>query len=294
MRSLLLTLLSLSPAVAAVSWIPGVSNRTVAGVPFATGLNITNRDSGTATLQLSFLPAGDPSSAPAPLTRMLNSGETLSAQDALAELFSLSETSGAIRVSVDQAVLIGASRHTVSPAPVLFGTDVPVIPDDELLETGAIGDALWVSESADPSSGFSTRFQVYLADAGVTGELRLYDADGKLLVTDPLTGGPRLVEVTAASLLSAPLELGRAELRVSNGRAFGWVEMQWRAAGMRNCPAVALHDRTDHLRQCSRAAGPTPPGRHSPRSPIALHREPRRQQTGPKAPWRMASLRPKG
>jgi hypothetical protein len=50
-------------------------------------------------------------------------------------------------------------------------------------------------------------------------------------VKNPLTGGPGLVEVSAASLLAGPLPVGRAELRVSGGLAAAWAEMRDNVTG---------------------------------------------------------------
>jgi len=224
------------PARASVWWILGAGNVTSAsGVPFVTDLHLANNGTAAANLQISFFPTGGNPPFPA-IGRSLAAGGSASFLDVLNQLWSLKEMSGAVRISSDQPLLLSASRHTnqaqgqASPPPT-FGTDLAVIADEDLLGNGAIGDALWVSESGDPSSGFTTRFQVYLADPNVAAELRIYDATGNLVNTRPFSGGPGLFETTTQSLLTAPLALGRAELRVSNGRAAGWAEMRDNVTG---------------------------------------------------------------
>jgi hypothetical protein len=157
---------SLAPMQASVYWIPGAANQTsAAGTPFVTEVHVTNLSSATANVQISWLPAGVSSAPPPPAAQTLAAGGTLSLTDAVSQLWSLSESSGAIAISADQPVQIAASRHTAASAPASFGSDLPVIATEDFLTDGMIGDALWVSDSGDPSSGFSTRFQVYLADA---------------------------------------------------------------------------------------------------------------------------------
>src|SRR5262249_31630475 len=99
---------------------------------------------------------------------------------------------------------------------------LPVIAEEDLFESGSVGDLVWISQSAVVS--------IHLAGPNSAADLLLFDDAGKKIASKSVSGGPATIRV-AVSNLAAELALPRAELRVNAGRATAAAELTDNVSG---------------------------------------------------------------
>ena len=152
-------------------------------------------------------------------------GQTLELADALANLWSLAGQTGAVTVSFDQAVEITAYKYADTPSRGRIGTPLPVIAESDLLESGAVADLVWISQSADPASGSSATLGFYLSVPGSSATVSLYDQSGKQVGQTSVSGGPQYSNIAVGSLIQTNLPIARAQIQVGSGRVTAYSEI---------------------------------------------------------------------
>ena len=215
-------LASASLAFAETTYLPGAAEVSgLAGARFSSTLDLTNAGSAGTTVTIGLVPmAGKP--APAPVTRTLAAGESLRIPSALKTLFGLADgAAGTITVSSADALLASLSTQNVAAPEGAYGLGLLPVPETDLLGAGETGHAIWVSQSADTSTGYRTNLSVTLADAGSVVEVRVFDAEGHLAGTATVTAEtPSVWQQPASALVgTVNLPVGRAEFEVKAGRA---------------------------------------------------------------------------
>ncbi|MFI5182220.1 MAG: hypothetical protein ACHQPI_12595 [Thermoanaerobaculia bacterium] len=198
--------------------IPGTAN--VAGqngTRFVSDLAVTNAGTVPAQLTISLVPAGG--TTPNQVT--LNGGETVVYRNLLDRLWG-AQGSGATQVSSDVPLVIRGRTYNTA-ASGTFGVALPVFADEQLLSLGDTGDSLWISQSADGSSGYRTNVAVVFPDdGGGAATVTIFDADGNQIGTrDYGLDAPGFQQFSVSSFAGA-VSVGRAEIVVTRGRAAGY------------------------------------------------------------------------
>ncbi|MFN7985947.1 MAG: Ig-like domain-containing protein [Thermoanaerobaculia bacterium] len=211
-----------SLAFAETTYLPGAAEVTgLAGARFSSTLDLTNAGSAGTTVTIGLVPTVG-KAAPAPVTRTLAAGESLRIPSALKTLFGLADgAAGTITVSSADAILASLSTQNVAAPEGAYGLGLLPVSETELLGAGETGHSIWVSQSADTSTGYRTNLSVTLADAGSVVEVRVYDAGGRLAGSTTVTAEMPGVWQQPVSALAgtADLPVGRAEFEVKAGRA---------------------------------------------------------------------------
>ncbi len=205
--------------------VPGMANASgLNGTHFASDLSIRNEGSGTATVTFELLPPLG-GTAPAPSTRSVGPGETLTIPNVLATLFGLSETFGALRVRTDQPLLLSGRTYNDANAAGTYGLAVEPVLEGDLLTAGRTAHTPWVSYASDGSTGYRTNVAVVLGRSGSQAEVVVYDAAGAEAGRRTFEGGPGVVQVPAGDIAGRDVPVGRAEFRVLSGTATGYVSV---------------------------------------------------------------------
>ncbi len=218
-----LLFLSASSAGAAVWYVPGTANISGRnGTHFSSDLEILNRGSAPTLLTFDFV-ALSGAAPPASVKQPVLPGETFVATNALAGLWSLSETAGTIRVEADQPLLISARTYNDASAGATFGTSLESVADADLLLPDDVGHAPWVSDSPDAATGFRSNVGVFLSLPGSSVDIVFFDAAGNEKGRRNVSGGPMAFQTSVSSIAPGGLAVGRAEFRVRAGKATGYV-----------------------------------------------------------------------
>lgn len=219
--SLLLVALAAPRALAARVFLPGAAQVDGdAGSRFRSEVVLSNPGSAPVEVTVSLLPGGATPSA-SPATVPLAAGRTLRLPEALRDLFGIESGFGTLSVSAPVPVLASLTTRNVADPRGTYGVSVPTVEETSLLGAGETGHAVWLSHSADPVVGFRTNVSVTLVDPGSSVEVRVLDASGRLAGSRVVAGGP-LTWQESAGTIAGPLPIGRAELRVTAGRATGY------------------------------------------------------------------------
>jgi hypothetical protein len=201
-----------------VSLIPGTVNvGGLNGTRFVSDLAITNPSLVPVAVTLTLIPANGTSLAFADL----NPGETVVYRNVLDSLWS-AEGAGATQVIGTGPLLIRGRTYN-SAASGTYGVALPAFPLERLLVPGDSADSLWISQSADGSSGYRTNIAVVFPDAGGGSALvSVYDADGNLAGTQSFDlAEPGFQQFSVASFAGA-VPVGRAQIMVMGGHAAGY------------------------------------------------------------------------
>jgi len=229
-RLALAATLSLLAAVSATakSWIvagamngPGVN-----GVSFASEITLVNPDSEPRSVTiLPINPPGSPISDP--LAATLAPGETRSFPSPLAG-------PGAVLIDADGGVVVfGRIDSTVTPSPLspVRSSPLPVFGEDELLQPGETGHAVWVSQSADPGRGERTNVGIVFPSGGAA-TVTLFDAGGALLGSTGFdVSRSAFVQTNLGSLTPSDVAIGRVVIQVTRGSACAYAGILDNAGG---------------------------------------------------------------
>ncbi|MGA7992625.1 MAG: hypothetical protein WCC53_14395 [Thermoanaerobaculia bacterium] len=212
--------LALSSVAAAQSsssvWtIPGTVNAGgLNNTRFVSDLAVTNPGSVTVQATISFVPANGTS----PRQVTLTAGQTIAYRNVLDSLWG-AQGAGATQVASDAPLLIRARTYNTA-ASGTFGVALPVFADDRLLAPGDSADSLWISQSADGTSGYRTNVAVVFPDEG-GGEARVtvYDADGNEIGSQPFSLGSAGFQQFGVGSFAGSVAIARAEIQVIRGTA---------------------------------------------------------------------------
>src|ERR1019366_7545026 len=120
-------------------------------------------------------------------------------------------------------VALLATLNVADPAGT-YGVALRPVPEADLLSPGQTGHAIWVSQSADATTGYRTNIAVTLVDPNTSVDVRVYDGSGNLkAVTTVASASPVSWQARVADLVGpGALDLGRVEFAVTAGRATGY------------------------------------------------------------------------
>jgi hypothetical protein len=214
-----LCVLSTGMPVEAYMWtIPGTVNAGgLNNTRFVSDLAVTNPGTVPAPATISFIPANG--TTPKQVT--LNAGETVVYRNVLDRLWG-AQGAGATQVASASPLLIRARTYNTAVSGT-YGVALPVFADDRLLSVGDTADSLWISQSADGSSGYRTNVAVVFPDAGGgAARVSVYDTDGNLAGTKDFNLGEPGFQQFSVSSFAGAVSVGWAQIRVSGGRAAGY------------------------------------------------------------------------
>lgn len=198
--------------------IPGTVN--VSGLNdtrYVSDLAVTNPGTVPAQLTISLVPAN----GTAPKQATLNAGETLVYRNLLDGLWG-AQGSGATQVSSDASLLIRARTYNTA-ASGTYGVALPAFADDRLLSRGNTADSLWISQSADGSSGYRTNLNVVFPDAGGgAATVTVYDGNGNKIGSKDFSLDAAGVHQVGVGDFAGAVPVGRAKIQVTRGRAAGY------------------------------------------------------------------------
>ncbi|MCE7956692.1 MAG: hypothetical protein DYH06_01940 [Acidobacteria bacterium ACB2] len=218
---LLLLALAAPRALAARVFLPGAAQVDGgSGARFRSEVVLSNPGTTAADVTVTLIPGGaTPSAAPAVL--LLPAGRTARFPEALRDLFGVESGFGTLAVSSPVPVLASLTTRNVADPRGTYGVSVPAVAEPSLLGAGETGHAVWLTHSAGPDAGFRTNVSVTLVDPGSSVEVRVLDSSGRLAGSRVVSGGP-LTWQESAGTIAGPLPIGRAEVRVTAGRATGY------------------------------------------------------------------------
>ena len=199
---------------------------TIPGTVDASGLNntrfisdlaVTNPGSVPALATISFVPANGTT----PVQVTLNSGETVVYRNLLDNLWG-AQGAGATQVASDAPLLIRARTYNTASSGT-YGVALPVFADDQLLSVRDSADSLWISQSADGTSGYRTNVAVVFPDdGGGAATVTVYDADGNEVASQDFSLDAPGFQQFAVGGFAGAVSIARARVRVSRGRAAGY------------------------------------------------------------------------
>ncbi|MCK6684335.1 MAG: hypothetical protein L6R30_18185 [Thermoanaerobaculia bacterium] len=206
-----------APAEAAVWYVPGVANANGRNdTHFSSDVKILNRDAVSALAVFELIPSGG--EAPPPVSRPIAAGETFVSTNVLKSLWDFTGI-GTLKITIEQSIAITARTYNDADPRGTFGTALTPLRHDDLLRPGETGHAPWISESPDSSRAFRTNAAVFLALPESAVDVVLFDAGGKEAGRTTVTGGPLLFQTSVSAIVPGGLPVGRAEFRVTAGKA---------------------------------------------------------------------------
>ncbi len=212
--ALLFVLLAGIPVEASTWTVPGTVNAGgLNNTRFVSDLAVTNPGSVAAQATISFVPANG--TTPRQVT--LGAGETVAYRNVLDRLWG-AQGAGATQVTSDVPLLIRARTYNTA-ASGTYGVALPVFADDRLLSAGESADSLWISQSADGTSGYRTNVAVVFPDEeGGEAAVTVYDANGVALGSQEFSlDTPGFQQFGAG--FAGSVAVARAEIQVVRGRA---------------------------------------------------------------------------
>jgi hypothetical protein len=213
------TLLATSAPVFAATWtIPGTVNAGgLNNTRFVSDLAVTNPGSAPVSAILTLVPANGTSAA----FVALNPGETVVYRNVLDSLWG-AQGAGATRVSSDSPLLIRARTYNTASSGT-YGVALPVFADDRLLTLGDAADSLWISQSADGSSGYRTNVAVVFPDdGGGAATVTVYGADGSRIGSQDFSLDASGFQQFGVGGFAGAVSIARAQVVVTRGRAAGY------------------------------------------------------------------------
>jgi hypothetical protein len=215
--------LALASAAAAqprpsITLIPGTVNAGgLNGTRFVSDLALTNPSPLPVTATLMLIPANETTLAFA----TLNPGETIVYRNVLDSLWG-AQGAGATQVIGTGPLLIRARTYNTA-ASGTYGVALPVFPFDRVLSPGDVADSMWISQSADGTSGYRTNVAVVFPDdGGGAATVSVYDADGNLAGTQDFNLSEPGFQQFSVSSFAGAVPVGRAQIEVSSGHAAGY------------------------------------------------------------------------
>ena len=198
--------------------IPGTVNAGgLNNTRFVSDLAVTNPGSTPALATISFIPANGTSAA----FVALNPGETIVYRNVLDTLWG-AQGAGATRVSSDSPLLIRARTYNTA-ASGTYGVALPVFADDRLLTLGDSADSLWISQSADGTSGYRTNVAVVFPDdGGGAATVTVFGADGGTIGSQDFSLDAPGFQQFGVGGFAGAVSIARAQVKVTRGRAAGY------------------------------------------------------------------------
>ncbi len=213
------TLLTLAAPGFAATWtIPGTVNAGgLNNTRFVSDLALTNPGSVPTQVLLSFIPVNGTS----PAFVMLDPAETVVYRNVLDTLWG-AQGAGATRVTSDLPLLIRARTYNTASSGT-YGVALPVFADERLLSLGDTADSLWISQSADGSSGYRTNVAVVFPDdGGGAATVTVYGADGSKAGSQEFSLDAPGFQQFGVGGFAGAVSIARAEVKVTRGRAAGY------------------------------------------------------------------------
>jgi len=201
-----------------VTLVPGTVNAGgLNGTRFVSDLAITNPSPVPVTATLTLIPANGTSLAFA----TVNPGETVVYRNVLDSLWG-AQGAGATQV-VGTGPLLVRGRTYNTAASGTYGVALPVYAYERLLEPGDAADSLWVSQSANGTSGYRTNIAVVFPDVGGgSAFVSVYDADGNLAGTQAFDLSEAGFQQFSVASFAGAVPVGRAQIQVMGGHAAGY------------------------------------------------------------------------
>jgi hypothetical protein len=198
--------------------IPGTVNAGgLNNTRFVSDLAVTNPGSVPTQATISFVPANG--TTPKQVT--LNAGQTVVYRNVFDSLWG-AQGAGATRIASDSPLLIRARTYNTA-ASGTYGVALPVFADDRLLARGKAADSLWISQSADGSSGYRTNVAVVFPDAGGgTATVTVYDTAGNEIGSQDFSLDAAGFQQFGVGGFAGAVSVARAEVQVTRGRAAGY------------------------------------------------------------------------
>ena len=219
LTAVFLSVLSMGLPVEASTWtIPGTVNAGgLNNTRFVSDLAVTNPGSVPTQVTISFVPANG--TTPKQVT--LNAGQTVVYRNVLDSLWG-AQGAGATQVASDLPLLIRARTYNTA-ASGTYGVALPVFADDRLLAPGKTADTLWISQSADGSSGYRTNVAVVFPDAGGgAATVTVYGADGVGIGSQDFSLDAAGFQQFGVGGFAGAVSVARAQVEVRRGRAAGY------------------------------------------------------------------------
>ena len=225
-RGLCVALVALAGSVSAAgaaTWIvPAVFDGPGAnGVLFSTDLTLVNPDATGRTVTV--LPILGPSGVVAdPLAFTLAPGESRRIANPVSGV-------GALRISSEGGVFVAARANSVFPTagplpPATRATPLPVTDVMTILHAGETGQAIWISQSSDPTHGERTNVGVVFPEgSGGTVVVTVFGPPGTVLGTTTLDS-PRAaaLQMPLATFAASDIPVGRLSIEVTRGSALAY------------------------------------------------------------------------
>lgn len=215
--------LALGPAAAAQTptsvWtIPGTVNAGgLNNTRFVSDLAVTNPGSLPVQATIALVPANG--TAPSVVT--LAAGATVVYRNVLDRVWG-ALGAAATQVSSDAPLLIRARTYNTAVSGT-YGVALPVLADDRLLVPGQTAHSLWVSQSADGSSGYRTNIAVAFPDAGGgAATVTVYDGNGNEVGAQDYALDAAGFQQFGVGGFAGAVVIARAEVQVTRGRAAGY------------------------------------------------------------------------
>ncbi|MCC6133249.1 MAG: hypothetical protein IT186_25235 [Acidobacteria bacterium] len=217
----------------AESWIlPGLANSGGRnGARFESTVFVLNCGTSEAEVTFGLVPGGP--LAPSPVVRRIKSGETLLIPNALRELFGLEETLGTLTVASTAPLVLGGATRNVADASGTYGVGLEAVRAGDEISAGKTSHAIWLSHTGTEGPGSRANVTVTLLDPGTSALLEIRDGSGSLAgslpldATTPVTWQGSVADLTGGTAVDA----GYASLKVSSGRAVGYVSVVDNATG---------------------------------------------------------------
>jgi hypothetical protein len=203
------------PAPALTWTVPGTVNASgLNGTQFVSDLAITNPGDAPAIAILALVPANGTAQS----TQFLQPGQTLVVRNALQQLWGA--TGAAATVVSSTAPLLIRARTYNTAASGTYGVALPAVASDRLLSPGDSADSLWISQSADGSTGYRTNVAVVFPDpAGGDATVTVYDASGNAIGSQAFTVASAGFQQFAVGAFAGAVAVSRARIVVTRGHA---------------------------------------------------------------------------
>ena len=198
--------------------IPGTVNAGgLNNTRFVSDVALTNPGALPASVTLSFLgPGGLP-----PRTINLPAGATTVYRNILDALWG-AQGAGATQVTSTTPLLIRARTYNTA-ASGTYGVALPVFADARILAAGKAADSLWISQSADGSTGYRTNVAVVFPDTGGgAATVTIYGADGNEIASQDYSLDAAGFQQFGVGSFAGAVSVARARVEVTRGRAAGY------------------------------------------------------------------------
>ncbi|HVN81798.1 MAG TPA: hypothetical protein VMW38_22625 [Terriglobia bacterium] len=224
--SLLLLLISMALSPSHVcqnetTWyLPGAAETAGRnGTWFSSTLTLSNPGSLQVPVQIGFIPYPG-KTVPTGQSRTLAPGQTMRQERVLRTLFGLTSDAGTLTFSSGVPLYSALTTENVASPIGTYGLALQPVDASSLLTVGFTGHSIWVTQNA----AFRTNVALFLPDQGSSVTLEVYDEQNVLRGSASVSAAAPMSWQAAISDLIGPadLNLGKVEMHVVQGRAFGY------------------------------------------------------------------------